>query len=169
MKLELKDIIYSPGAVLPFDFEMDLSALDFYGEHPFAEPVRIKGVVRNRAELLELDCEAVTRLHLHCDSCGKAFERAMTVPVQRMLATSLENEEDDEIILLDGSVLDLDSVMRDELIFALDTKNLCREDCKGRCGRCGKDLNDGPCGCKPKIDPRWAALGALLAQDDTDE
>lgn len=166
MRLELKNIIYTPGAVLPFHYEMNLSDLDFYGERPFVEPVTVDGVVRNRAELLELDCEAVSNLHLHCDSCGKAFERVLHVPVQRMLATSLENEEDDEIILLDGSVLDLGQVMTDEVIFAVDTKNLCKEDCKGRCPKCGKDLNEGACSCKPEIDSRWSALSKLLNQDD---
>lgn len=166
MKLELKEIIHVPGSVLPFAYEMDLSEMDFYGERPFAEPVEVKGRVRNRAELLELDCVATSNLHLHCDSCGKAFERVLEVPVQRMLASSLENEEDDEIILLNGSVLELDPVMTDELIFAIDTKNLCREDCKGRCPKCGANLNEGPCTCKPEIDSRWAVLAKLLEQDD---
>ena len=39
---------------------------------------------------------------------------------------------------------------------------LCAEDCKGLCRRCGAKLNLGPCGCKPEIDPRLAALGRLL-------
>lgn len=165
MKLNLTNIIYTPGAVLPFEDSLDLSALDFYGEHIFAEPVSIKGVVRNRAELLELDCEATSRLHLHCDSCGKPFERVLSVPVLRMLATELENEEDDEIILLKDKTLDLDEVMTDELIFAVDTKNLCQEDCKGRCPKCGKNLNEGSCNCKPELDSRWSALAKLLDQD----
>ena len=40
---------------------------------------------------------------------------------------------------------------------------LCREDCKGLCPHCGKDLNEGPCGCEPRqIDPRLEALKKLL-------
>ena len=166
MRLELKDIIYVPGAALPFGYELDLSELDFYGERPLPEPVKVQGVVRNRAELLELDCEATSNLHLHCDSCGKAFERVLTVPIRFMLATELENEEDEDILLLQGTGLELDPVVTDEVIFAMDTKNLCREDCKGRCPKCGKDMNEGSCRCKPEMDPRWAALSALLEQDD---
>ena len=166
MRLELKDIIYVPGAVLPFEYELDLSGLDFYGERPLAEGVKVQGVVRNRAGLLELECEAASNLHLHCASCGKAFDRELEVPIRFLLATELENEEDDDILLLQGTGLELDSVVTDEVIFAMDTKSLCREDCKGRCPRCGKDLNEGPCACKREIDPRWAALSALLEQDD---
>lgn len=165
MRLDLKDIIHVPGSVLPFAFAMDLSELDFYGVRPFAEPVEVSGKVLNRAGLLELDCEATSNLHLRCDSCGRAFERKMTVPVRYMLATELEQEEDD-IILLDGTVLDLDNLLNEELIFAMDTKNLCSDDCKGRCPKCGKNLNEGPCNCKPELDSRFAVLAKLLQKDD---
>ncbi len=165
MRLDLKDIIHVPGSQLPFAYQMDLSELDFYGVHPFAEPVEVNGCVRNRAGLLELECEAGSNLHLRCDSCGKAFQRVLTVPVRYMLATELEKEEDD-ILLLEGTQLDLDCLIHDEMIFAMDTKILCQEDCKGRCPKCGKDLNEGPCGCKPELDSRFSILAKLLQQDE---
>ena len=39
---------------------------------------------------------------------------------------------------------------------------LCSEDCKGLCAVCGKNLNEGPCDCKPEPDPRLAVLAQLL-------
>ena len=46
----------------------------------------------------------------------------------------------------------------------LPTKVLCKEDCKGLCPKCGKDLNLGSCDCKTKdIDPRWQALSDLFS------
>lgn len=169
MRLDLKNIIHVPGAELPFSFQLDLSELDFYGARPICEPVSVTGAVRNRAEMLELEATLSSNLHLNCDSCGRPFERVMTVPVHRLLATELENEEDDEIILLSGTELDLDAVMTDEFIFAMDTKHLCKEDCKGRCLRCGADLNEGPCQCKPEADSRFAVLAQLLEQMDKQE
>ena len=44
----------------------------------------------------------------------------------------------------------------------MDSKLLCRPDCKGICPRCGKNLNEGACSCRPEIDPRLAVLGQLL-------
>ena len=169
MRLDLKKIIHVPGAELPFSCQMDLSGLDFYGARPICEPVPVTGVARNRAEMLELEATLSSNLHLNCDSCGKPFERVMTVPVRRLLATELENEEEDEIILLSGMELDLDEVMTDEFILAMDTKHLCSEDCKGRCPLCGADLNEGPCQCKPAADPRFAVLAQLLEQTDDHE
>lgn len=162
MRLDLRDIIHVPGGELPFDFTMDLSGLEFAGQTPVCEPVHAWGSVRNRAELLTLEANVQSNLHLRCDRCGKPFERVKTVTVQRLLATELQDEEDDDIILLDGSILDLDEVVRTEFILEMDTKNLCREDCKGLCPGCGADLNTEPCKCKPDIDPRLSVLASLL-------
>lgn len=167
MRLELKDIIHVPGAEQPFSCEMDLSGLEFYGAYPICEPVTVNGVVRNHAGMLELEATLSSNLHLNCDSCGKPFQQVMTVPVRRLLATELENEEEDEILLLSGTELDLDEAMTDEFIFAMDTKHLCSEDCKGRCPLCGADLNEGPCQCKPVADSRFAVLAQLL--DSTEQ
>ncbi len=51
----------------------------------------------------------------------------------------------------------------------LDGKPLCKEDCKGLCPTCGKDLNEGPCGCKKELDPRLAVLAKLLDKKDSQE
>ena len=50
-----------------------------------------------------------------------------------------------------------------DLLLALPTKHLCREDCRGLCPRCGKNLNEGLCGCREdKVDPRLAVLAQLM-------
>ena len=48
---------------------------------------------------------------------------------------------------------------------ALPEKILCRPDCAGLCGECGKNLNDEPHVHEESTsDPRWAALEALRDQ-----
>ncbi len=46
--------------------------------------------------------------------------------------------------------LELDGGIKDEIIIDYPIKILCKENCKGLCHRCGKNLNEGPCGCKEK-------------------
>jgi len=58
----------------------------------------------------------------------------------------------------------LDDMVREELLLAVPGFPLCRQECRGLCPRCGKDLNVGPCACEPEPDPRWAALRALEEQ-----
>lgn len=166
MLLDLKELIQRPGGAAPFAFDLDLSELEFYGSCPIAEPVRVSGEVKNHAGLLVMTGRAETTLHVNCDRCGKPFLREMSLPFEHMLAQHLEDEENDEIVLLNGTVLDAGDAVTDDMVYGMDSSNLCREDCKGRCFRCGKDLNEGPCGCKPEADPRMAVLARLLEQRD---
>ena len=81
----------------------------------------------------------------------------------------LEDEENDEIYLLEDGGIELDEVFSTACILNLDGKHLCSEDCKGLCGKCGADLNKGPCGCKKELDPRLAVLAKLLDKDSQDQ
>jgi uncharacterized protein len=58
-----------------------------------------------------------------------------------------------------GKVIDLDPILREQLLLALPGYPVCKEDCKGLCPVCGANLNDRECGCDPHVpDPRWAGL-----------
>jgi uncharacterized protein len=167
MRLNLKDIIHVPGAVLPFQFQLDLSDLEFHGACPVSEPVTVTGQIRNMADALLLEAEVVTTLHLICDRCNKPFIREMRVPIETLLAEELADEtHDDQIVLLDGGEVDLDEVTTTAVVLAMDTKTLCSEDCKGICPGCGADLNVEPCRCKPEPDPRFAKLKKLLQTEE---
>ncbi len=169
MRLNLKDVINVPGAVKPFEFQMDLSDLEFYGAHPIDRPVLVTGRVRNMAGALVLEAEAQTTLSLTCDRCMKPFTREQAVPIETLLATELADEtSDDEIVLLDGDEVDLDEVATTAFVLAMDSKNLCSEDCKGVCAGCGVDLNAEACRCKPEVDPRLAALAQLLEDKESE-
>ena len=162
MRLELNDIIHVPDARKTFRYELDLSGLDFYGRRPIARPVLAEGSVVNHAGALVLEGTARSLLELTCDRCGREFSREKTVLLDSLVAQELEDEENDEILLLDGTQLDLDEAVTTAFVLAMDTKNLCSDDCKGLCPKCGANLNEGPCGCRPETDPRWAALSQLL-------
>lgn len=166
MRLDLRSIIHVPGASLPFQFELDLSGLNFYGEKPFAHPVRVSGAVRNMADALLLEGTAETTLELACDRCLKPFSQELTLPVSTLLAEELEDEENDEIVLLENGEADLDEIFTTALVLSMDAKHVCSEDCKGLCPTCGANLNDGPCGCRKEIDPRLAALAQLLDKEN---
>lgn len=162
MRLDLKSIIYVPGASRDFQFEMDLSDIELYGQMPVTHPVLVEGIVTNRAGALTLVGAATSLLDLSCDRCGKTFSREKAISYDFLLADKLEDEEHDEIILLEGNEVNLDEVVSTAFILALDTKNLCSDDCKGLCVRCGVDMNINACQCKPEVDPRFAALAQLL-------
>ncbi len=162
MRLDVKGIINTPGDGIAFNEELDLSGVDFGGVRPAIRPVSVVGTVRNIAGMLRLQADVDTMLSCRCDRCGVAFDKPFHVSVERMLAAELEDEENDEILLLDEGAFDLNELAQESFILNMDTKTLCREDCRGLCPGCGANLNVEACRCKREIDPRWAALQKLL-------
>lgn len=167
MRLDLRNVIHVPGAKVPFAFSLDLSGRAFYGQKPISRPILAEGEVYNRAGALTLAGCATTLLDLTCDRCATEFARETAIPFEFLLAETLEDEENDEIILIEDGSIDLGELVTTTFILGLDTKNLCSDDCVGLCATCGKNLNEGPCSCKPEVDPRFAALAQLL--DDVTE
>lgn len=166
MRLNVRSILYTPGAQLPFSFSLHLENLVFNGRHPVTEPVQVTGQVTNTADMLELSLTARTTLNAVCDRCLKSFAQEKTVSFQCLLAESVE-EEDSDIVVLENGEVDVGELARTAFILEMDTKTLCREDCKGLCPRCGADLNLGPCRCRQETDSRWAALARLLDQSES--
>ena len=164
MLLGLSKIIDCPGGVVPFETTIDLSQMEFGGSYPLPEPVHAVGQVRNTAGVLVLTGELTTRLHGECDRCTKSFEREFSVSLEAVLVSKLENEDYDDpwTFELVGDQADLDDILTTAVVLQMDSKLLCSEDCKGLCSRCGADLNQGPCGCKPELDPRLAVLQQFL-------
>ena len=162
MLFDVKPILRDPAKELTFQFEMDLSDLEFSGRHPVSRPVTVEGRVYSSADVLHLDLTARSVLDAVCDRCGKAFVQEKDVLFACMLAEELQNEDNDEIVLLEDGMVDVGDLARTAFILDMDTKTLCSEDCKGLCPRCGADLNLGPCSCKKETDPRLAALAKLL-------
>ena len=63
-----------------------------------------------------------------------------------------------------GDVVDISSIVREELLLALPEYSVCRPDCRGLCPRCGIDLNQSTCECgSAEPDPRWEKLRKLRA------
>ena len=164
MLLDLGKIIAQPGGVVPFSLEMDFSQMEFGGSFPASEPVSVSGQVRNEAGVLVLTAVLDTTLHCICDRCAVAFTHPFHLPVEAILVQQLmdEKNEDDWTFLLTDGCADLDDIVTTAFVLNLDSKFLCSQNCRGLCAVCGKNLNDGPCDCKPEPDPHLAVLKQLL-------
>ena len=166
MLLGLSKIIDCPGASVPFSASVDLRDLHYGVTNPVSEPVLASGTVRNTAGVLVMTGEITTCIHGVCDRCASAFDREIHFPINVVLVTEMANEENEDewVFPLEGDSADLDDIVRTVFVLNLDSKLLCKEDCKGLCHRCGKNLNEGPCNCQKELDPRFAALKQLLVK-----
>ena len=164
MLLGLSKIIDCPGASVSFSTSVDLSDLRYGESYPVNEPVLASGTVRNTAGVLMMTGTVRTTIHGVCDRCAQDFDRDVDIPIDVVLVTELSNEENEDewVFPLVGDNADLEDIVRTVFVLNLDSKLLCKEDCKGLCCRCGKNLNEGPCSCQKELDPRFAALKQLL-------
>jgi len=65
----------------------------------------------------------------------------------------------------EGKVIDLDPILREQILLALPSYPVCRDACKGLCTVCGTNLNEKECGCDRHVpDPRWAGLKNVKLQ-----
>jgi len=164
MLLGLSKIIDCPGKSVSFSDSVDLSDLRYGESYPVSEPVLASGTVRNTAGVLMMTGEIHTTIHGVCDRCAGDFDREMKLPIDVVLVQELSNEENEDewVFPLEGDSADLEDIVRTVFVLNMDSKLLCKPECKGLCCRCGKNLNDGPCGCQKELDPRFAALKQLL-------
>jgi len=110
-------------------------------------------------------------LELNCSRCLEGFWAAVQSDFDLLLMpgpepVSAEAEElaapDLDLDFYTGEVVDLEGILREQIILMLPLKPLCAENCKGLCPLCGANLNREGCRCKAeKVDSPFAALAKL--------
>lgn len=155
MTVELKKVFDVAGAALDIDGEIPVTELaEMQPYTDFAAPVGIKGKVTNRAGVVTLGFTVTALLAQCCDRCLKAFEREYVHTFSHTLVTSLANQSDEDesefedYVVCPDNKLDIGELALTDLMLELPSKILCKEDCLGLCPVCGKDLNEGECGCE---------------------
>ena len=163
MIIDLKKIFVNEDSSMPLSYALDLSDVEYMGIYPLKKPVELNGSIENKASLIRFCAEISYEFDAPCDRCGVDTVKRHTVEVEKSLASSIEGEDSDTILLVPDMKLDLDEFLYSEVIMSLPMKHVCSEMCKGICQKCGKNLNEGDCGCEKKeIDPRLAVLAELL-------
>ena len=169
MWLDLSKIIEMPGGRQSFQVTLDPKRLTDPAILRFKIPPEACGEVVNTAGLLNLRGELTAEMTCVCDRCGTVFDRKKVLSVDVPLAADIAEEDSSElspeVFEIEGDGIELDEILESCFILDMETKCLCREDCKGLCPICGKYLNEGPCSCKKPADPRLAVLAGLLEDE----
>ena len=166
MILDLRRIFANEGASLDVEGSLDMSNVDILGGFPLKKPVKYHGSVYNKSSVVFLNLFIDFEFTAPCDRCGNNASVCHTVTIDKSLATALQRQESDTIIVVPDMRLEVDELVYSEVILNLPSKHLCREDCKGLCQKCGKNLNEGSCDCDlSEPDPRLEKLRNLLKND----
>ena len=128
---------------------------EHHGKHKIIKDIRLRGRLSSGLELQCARClEPVPQ------EIARDFEllyRPLGADAGRDELSVTDAEA--EIGYYQGEGILLEDVLREQVVLALPLKITCREDCRGLCPQCGKNLNVEQCSCTvPVEDPRWATL-----------
>ena len=174
MFLDIKDLELRP---LDFAEEFTPGAIDLGSEARQNTPLETSG----RAELVEehhgkhkiirdirLRGRLSADLELQCARCLDPVPQKVNREFELLYRPLGADAGRDELSVTDaeaeigyyqGEGILLEDVLREQVLLALPLKVTCRDDCKGLCPQCGKNLNQEQCSCAaPVEDPRWQAL-----------
>jgi len=153
-----------------YDFEGKASDLEIY--EPYIGNFMASVVLSKFDNQIILDAETGIKANLICDRCANEFHSVIksnfrNVYLFRVNIKDAEGEKEDVVFIHpDTDKIDLDKDIRDYAVLAIPMKNLCSEDCKGLCPKCGKNLNEGLCNCNEEIiDPRWEPIQKLKSKN----
>ena len=162
MIIELESIFNTDGSSYEFDYELSLSHISVSGVNPLKSPVKVKGMVKNNTGIVTLDANVELMYSAQCDRCAEEAEKIFNYDFSHNLIASLSNEDNDDFLVVSDMRLNLDELIEEDVNLELPTKFLCKDDCKGVCVMCGKNLNKDQCDCKKPIDPRLEGLLQFL-------
>lgn len=136
------------------------------------ESPAISGKLRREDRRVHVQGRVVARVQVECDRCLKPIDMPINSSFKLEYVTQADyqaqqavelTEGDLDLTVFDGEVIDIDELVKEEILLAVPDHTLCQDDCKGICPRCGVDRNSGNCGCETaEIDPRWAGLKELV-------
>jgi uncharacterized protein len=133
----------------------------------------VKGKVRLSGYEVFVNGHIDAQAQVDCDRCLQPVELPVSTDFALEYITGSDYESSDvaelteaemSVSVFDGEGIDVDEIVKEQIVLAVPTRTLCREGCKGICPECGIDKNTGECQCvTDDIDPRWAALKNLTS------
>lgn len=165
MKIVIADI---PDEGLDVDIEEKVNIEDGSLTSPVVSRLSLNKVDREIIITGRLKAE----MEVQCSRCLKDFTQSLNIPVNVVYhpaedagAGERHALKDDELDMgfYRGEELDLQELLKEQILLNTQMKPLCEEQCKGICPKCGKDLNTGQCDCSQReIDPRLEVLKIFL-------
>ncbi len=164
MLMNLTDVFTSDGKIKKVTVPYEYDSFSYMGSEYF---------VKDKSEIILtfsnigsgnvlIEGKVQLTLEIPCDRCLQSVNVPLHVTFTHQVATPDKEEtpsEEEEQCFISGYELDVDALVNNEILINMPVKILCKEECKGICPVCGRNLNEGDCGCDTFVpDPRMAAI-----------
>lgn len=144
------------------EFEFDLTSLQVSDDLNLTS---LQGTLRftRTAEGVYVSGRMTTELNSECVRCLDTYRQELTVELGDLFAYPPYRATDPILSVPETGVLNLEPLIREQIMVDLPLQPLCQPDCHGLCAICGQNLNEQEC-FHPEvdIDPRLSALKSLL-------
>ena len=115
----------------------------------------VQGKASSFSGRIEITAQLDAVVDTKCARCLKPLQLPVNMTVEEVVG--------EEGVVLEGTILDVGNIAKNNIVVELPIRFLCKEDCKGICSQCGADLNITECNCKhEQFDERFAVLKKLL-------
>ncbi len=129
-------------------------------------------MVKKDNETVLLTGELQATVGFLCDRCGEPFDSSLSSSFHYLFKTGEDmtvyvpemecGEEDFGTVFLDEPVVDIDAILREQVLLAAPESKVCADDCRGLCPGCGAVLRYEACRCEPEpADSPFAVLKNL--------
>ena len=146
MVIDLKEMARKGEVERSFEFDFTPeSDLMIFPDGTFAESAVIKGVVERYPDKVYLSGELTFSISAECSRCLKPAKKTVTVEFDEEYRPAPCSIEDANVYEKDR--IDLKPLIGQLILTNTPCAVYCKDDCKGLCPTCGKDLNEGDCGC----------------------
>jgi|YelNatPaOPRAMG01_1025707.scaffolds.fasta_scaffold00567_21 uncharacterized protein len=147
-----------------FEFSENVEKIDL-GE-PFSGNVLVNVELNKLSNQIVIKAGIKVHANFECDRCTANYDEILENSYEMVYLSDSRHEHGDDLNVVyltsDADKIILDEEVRDYVLLSVPMKKLCKEDCKGLCPVCGKDLNEGMCNClRDNIDARWQPLMEL--------
>lgn len=158
MKIDISDIIKTDGASLHIDYSGNLEELRQHEDITIDSPVSINATLTNTGSILKLEGSLKTHFTGKCSKCLTDVGADLELNIRENIVNG-ETSDDMEAYTYEGKFVELDRIIKDNIILNLPMKLLCRQTCKGMCPVCGNDRNVKSCHCSQEnINPQMEML-----------
>ena len=154
------------------NYKFDEAVSELGLEKPFVEKILVDVKLNKSHNQVILDAKLSINTSFNCDRCNKNYNSVIENSYRMVYLFGTEPVDSGSInityLSLDTDKIIIDNDVKDYVLLSIPMKKLCRDDCKGLCTKCGKDLNEGNCSCEPnEIDSRWQPLLELKKKINT--
>lgn len=166
MKINISKLLDSSQIEVKVNTNLTLGTIEFYGKKlKFSSETLFDGGVYKADKEIFISGNLAYEYVDTCDRCLKKFSvKKETYVNTKVVKNNEELQQSEELATFcENNNVDLEEVIINTILLDLPMKTICDENCKGFCGKCGKNLNEGQCDCDDiDIDPRLAKLKELM-------